>query len=173
MSSASVGRFYFWVAIVACVGISVGLGIRAYAATYSIGYDPQHERCLPWSWYLLDKRPPDEVRRGDLVGFIANGRLGQKFEMLTRGKGLVVKQVGGVPGDVIEVRNNVFYLNGRRMGHLNLLARMGKESGHFDRIETVRPGHYALIGTLPNSLDSRYYGQVPKADLIVRAYPIF
>lgn len=171
-SDFSRARVVFNVLLVAGMGISIGMGIRWAATHYSIGYDPQYERCLPWTWYLLEKKPPEVIRRGDLVGFISKGRLGPRFEQMTGGKGLVVKQVGGLPGDVIEVRNNEFFLNGKRMGHLSLLARMGKPSGHYDRVEVVRAGHYALIGTLPNSIDSRYYGQVPQSDLIMRAYPI-
>ena len=145
-----------------------GWATSAISRHYTLGLDLQKRSCLPWAAYLIHHEPPDTIRRGDILGFYPRGKMGPTFE----GK-LVVKLIGGVPGDELLVKEDVFYVNGRRIGPLDLLGRLGKTPGHFDRRVTVPDGSFLFIGTLPRSYDGRYWGFVPRRDIVASARPLW
>ena len=153
--------------------IAVAFPLAGWASTtisrhYTLGLDLQKRSCLPWTAYLIHHEPPATIHRGDILGFYPRGKMGPTFE----GK-LVVKMIGGVPGDELLVKDDVFYVNGRRHGRLDLLARLGKASGYFDRRVAVSDGNYLFIGTLPRSYDGRYWGFVPRQDIVASARPLW
>ena len=111
----------------------------------------------------------------------------------------LIKRLVALPGDVVELRNEMLIINGRqsrydaveqvmepigtaRVPALRLSEHAG---GHARRVqiipqaqtdkrnfgpETVPPGHYMMLGdNRDNSADSRYIGFVPRALLIGRA----
>ena len=145
-----------------------GWATHAVSRYYTIGLDIQKRSCLPWAAYLIHHAPPDTIRRGDILGFHPGGRMGPSFE----GK-LVVKLIGGVPGDELIVRNDVAYVNGQRIGPLDLLGRLGMPPGHFDRRVTVPNGSFLFIGSLPRSYDGRYWGFVPRQNIVASARPLW
>ena len=139
--------------------------------------------------------PYRELQRGEPVVFYkpaaeANG------EQLT-----LVKRVIGLPGDRIHLRNGIVYLNGvaqiephaakppyatynpYRDNFPSLPAAAGGPEvtaewsvdlpRHIEGEDlVVPPDHYLMMGdNRPNSLDSRYWGFVPRANLIGR--PLF
>lgn len=87
-----------------------------------------------------------------------------------------IKRIIGLPGDEIEVRRGVVYVNGEELpeaetihgGYLSV-----RDNGDFGPV-TVRPGHYFMMGdNRPNSDDSRAsLGQIPSEDVIGRAFVI-
>jgi conjugal transfer pilin signal peptidase TrbI len=107
------------------------------------------------------------AQRGDIVTFITRGEMGHGFD----GE-LVTKMVGGLPGDVILVKDDVLYINGKKIGELDLVEKLGKSRGAFDRSETVPSGFLFVIGTEPRSYDGRYWGFLPKRELVGKAYPL-
>lgn len=145
-----------------------GWAIGELSRHYTIGLDLQKRTCLPWTAYLLHHEPPALIRRGELAGFYPKGKMGPSFEGL-----LVIKQIAGIPGDVLLVQDDVFYVNGRRIGPLDLSTKLGKPSGYFDRRVLVPDGHYLFIGTLPRSYDGRYWGFVPRQDIVASASPLW
>lgn len=146
-----------------------GMGLAWLSEHYRIGIDMQKQHCLPWTVYLLSLGNPPSVKRGQVVAFTPRGGImGPRFD----GQ-LVAKMVGGVAGDVMEVKQDVVYINGARFGVLDLTAKLGKAPGGFDRTVIVPPGHVLLMGTEPRSLDGRYWGTFPMSQLVGSVTPIY
>ncbi len=84
-----------------------------------------------------------------------------------------VKRLGGVPGDLVTRRENVFYINGERRA-------VAKARAKSDRL--LRPGptgrlskaHYWVYTESPDSYDSRYaeIGWITKTNMIGPAYVV-
>ncbi len=71
-----------------------------------------------------------------------------------------VKRVIGKPGDIIEIKSGVVYRNGNRLEELYIKE---KPVGGGDSVFTVPPAHVFVMGdNRNNSMDSRYFGSVPK-----------
>jgi signal peptidase I len=112
-------------------------------------------------------------------------------------KELLLKRVIGLPGDVVELRDNVLYINGKPASYTNakvaplegdvaaqadyLSERIGHES-HLVRLSeaapslrssygpvVVPPDQYLMLGdNRDNSADSRYYGFFHRDELMGR-----
>ena len=136
------------------------------------------------TWHLAEWDNPE---RGDVVVFFSPH------------DGIrLVKRVIGVPGDVIELRNNQLFVNNKPAdygpldpdianqmgtGRSNLAFRAETLNGrkhpvvtNDDRLDrdqppvTVPPSRYFLMGdNRDNSNDSRYYGPVPREQIVGRA----
>jgi conjugal transfer pilin signal peptidase TrbI len=148
----------------------IHLLVSAISANYKIGLDLYAMKCLPWRVFLITLRQDGktEFRSGDFVAFYGDRRIGHGFEGV-----LMVKQVAGVAGDHLVIRDDIPWLNGRRLRSLDLVKRLGKQDGGFDRDETVPPGHLWVIGTEPRSYDGRYWGFLREQDVIGTARPLF
>jgi signal peptidase I len=80
----------------------------------------------------------------------------------------LVKRVVGLPGDTIWSKGNTIYLNGKAL----------KENWpHVEPLgtpivrETIPAGQYYMVGdNHPNSCDSRYWGTVPRSDIIGKVF---
>jgi signal peptidase I len=76
-----------------------------------------------------------------------------------------VKRVIGLPGDRVEIRRGVTWINGKPLSEP---YRYGPPSPHETYgPETVTPGNYFVMGdNRANSYDSRYWGFVPRENII-------
>lgn len=136
---------------------------------YRIGIDPQISRCLPDTRVVLIDRWDRNVKRGQLVAFAANG-LSPYFKNGTT----MVKVVEGVSGDRVAVNEAAVTVNGARVGEGLALARtLGRPAGDFVRDIVVSPGSIWVMGRTIDSYDSRYWGELPAAQIIGRAYRLF
>ncbi|MBG6083002.1 signal peptidase I [Rubrivivax gelatinosus] len=136
--------------------------------TYRIGLDLANERCLPWRVYLMHFERP-AVQHGAYVVYIDRaGVMGPKWV----GK-IVGKQIVGVPGDRVVIRNDFAWVNGRPVGALIHNAKLGKGPRAFDRDEVVPPGKLFVAGAEPASYDSRYWGFLDQRDLVGSIRPLF
>jgi signal peptidase I len=134
-----------------------------------------------------------EPRRGEVVVFThpdgtivdddSANALERVLESLASGLGLgasgekdFIKRVIGLPGDTIELRDGIVYLNGQELPEASTT-----EGGYLSRRDqvdfgpvTVREGHYFMMGdNRPNSDDSRgSLGQIPADEIVGRAFVI-
>ncbi len=137
------------------------------------------------SRYLL---PYTEPKRGDIIVFRYPIDIQQNY----------VKRVIGVPGDHIKVVNKVVYLNGKGLvepythhispelepyrdnfpsdpvGPVYDRARLMLQNNVVNGEVVVPPGFYFAMGdNRDNSLDSRYWGFVPRENIIGKPLVIF
>lgn len=137
------------------------------------------------SKYIL---PYTAIKRGDIIVFRWPVDLRQNY----------IKRVIGVPGDHIKLVNKELYLNGKKMDepyaiHLPTFSPyrdnfptldadpnqspQGREMMLHNVKEgemVVPPGHYFAMGdNRDNSLDSRYWGFVPRENIIGKPAIIF
>jgi len=131
---------------------------------------------LPFTHISLYKMSDPE--RGDII----------VFDSEASGVRLV-KRVIGIPGDVIELRDNILHVNGERLSYKDISS----EQSTVDRIEylfdvehrirvnshgsvmsdfkpvMVPDGHYVALGdNRDNSSDSRVIGFVPRGEIVGR-----
>ncbi|HZF08464.1 MAG TPA: signal peptidase I [Thermoanaerobaculia bacterium] len=122
---------------------------------------------------LLPVRP---VRRGDIVVFKFPKDPERDF----------IKRCVGLPGDSVEILDKRLFLNGRVVhdeGYTyhtdeRVLPRSALASDFSNRDNfgprVVPPGHYFCMGdNRDNSNDSRFWGEVPEANLKGRAFMIY
>jgi signal peptidase I len=138
-----------------------------------LAYDVQ----VPFLYYSLKKL--GDPKRGDIIVFdskVADLRL--------------VKRVIGLPGDAVEMIDNVLYINGQELQyhllethqnqlyeqedllgvvHIVRLNRSGSRLSSFEQAEVPEGFYLALGDNRDNSSDSRVIGFVPRDEIIGRA----
>ena len=85
------------------------------------------------------------------------------------------KRIAGVPGDRVEISGRGIRVNGLMLEQSAPLKRDGAgralEGAHFSGI--LNDGQYVLKGRGTSSFDSRYFGAVPREDLIAAIEPLY
>ena len=149
--------------------------------------DKLHYAGLPGSAHLL---PYGKIERGDIVVFYFPVDASQ----------FLVKRVIGMPGDHIRLRNKIVYVNGNPLQENYAIHKQWLPDGYRDNFpnqrgysrdidrrwryelsnyvnggELVVPAdHYFVMGdNRDNSLDSRYWGFVPRANIVGRPLVIY
>jgi len=154
------------------LALSLVLSMGAYLATrFRLGYDDQAHQCLPpHRWFLID-RHDRLVRRGSLIAFAAlDSQMGPYF----RDGQVIVKRAAGVPGDRVAVGLDSVQINGVEVGRgLALAPTLKRPPSDFLRADVVPPGHLWVMGATADSFDSRYWGFLPTARVIGRAYVVW
>lgn len=150
------------------------LGLILFAAMFDfrIGLPMQDINCLPYKAMLLHRVKPSAIRRDEFVIFSPqNNRMTERFNNRD-----ITKMVGAVAGDTIKVADGVLSINGHVFGKLDIAEKAAKalhvDVSTFDRIEVVPNGYLFVVGTLPRSFDSRYWGFLPISEVVGTAYPI-
>lgn len=118
--------------------------------------------CLPARLYLY-RLTSEEPVRGDQVVFQTDGRTFPQFQV----GAIFVKQVEGLPGDEVEITaagqvritgsHGSVFESALEDEVLQILRRQRSE---FAARYRIPPGHYFVVGTLPHTFDSRYWGLV-------------
>lgn len=148
------------------------------------------EQFAPRTRWVGPLMPYREIRRGDIAVFLAPEQPGL----------FLVKRIVGVPGDRIHVHNGDLYRNGQKLNEPYVLHNNGDFNPYRDNFPAVPPSEsYGVTSqdwqlTLPahvqgedvvvppnsyfgmgdnrdNSKDSRYWGFIPRENLIGR--PMF
>lgn len=82
-----------------------------------------------------------------------------------------VKRVVGGPGDHLSIRDGHVYRNGKREKDSYTIPCDGSGECDFPGTITIPPGDYYMMGdNRPDSLDSRFWGPVPKKWMIGEAF---
>lgn len=152
-------RRWWWLYSLAAAGF-------AWCAThYRIALNMSNS--LPQSMYLvvLGSQP---TAVGDFVAF--EWQRGQFY----RRDWTFVKQVAGVPGQTVSVRNRTVYIDGKPVGYAKTY------SSHGVALEPIAPGvipagYIYAAAAHPDSLDSRYKitGLIAPSRVVGKAYAIF
>jgi len=97
------------------------------------------------------------VKRGDIVVFWFPEDNTKSF----------IKRVIGLPGETVEVRSGVVYLNGEKLSEPYLAGEFDNDSYP---LQVVPPDHYFVLGDHRNSSnDSRDWGFVPEPNIFGEA----
>jgi len=113
--------------------------------------------------YLLVTHGDTNLKRGDIV--VTNvDESGQRVEL--------VKRVIGLPGDVVEIRQDVAYVNGQREPERGQVV-LPQFAASSPPVTVPQGSVYVMGDNRANSEDSRYLGPVPLSGLKGRAAAIF
>ena len=129
-----------------------------FSSYFGIYVDTSETRCLPEVVYVGYPRS-ETLNRGDVVSFIADRNV-----MFGAFKGhRVAKIVVGMAGDRIQSDEFGVVVNGRKVADRSTetLGRMNARGFvpiNMDR--TLQPGELFVMGVLPRSFDSRYWGVI-------------
>ena len=78
-----------------------------------------------------------------------------------------IKRVIGVPGDKLEIRRGAVWINGKILAEPYVTFPMNPNETYPNQSVTVPPGNYFVMGdNRGNSYDSRYWGFVPRENII-------
>ena len=148
------------------------------------------EQFAPATHWLGPLLPYRDLRRGDIVVFLSPEEQGL----------FVVKRIMGIPGDRIHLRDGVVYRNGQKLDEPYVEHKMGDYNPYRDNFPAVPPtemygvrnerwqrefqshvqgddivvppnSYFAMGDNRDVSYDSRYWGFIPRANVIGR--PMF
>ena len=144
--------------------VIIGLEAAMVLLGISIGINPTESQ--PYRLFLILKK--SLFSREDLVAFRFAGS-----EYYAEGS-LFVKEVRGISGDRLEIRNDhTVWLNGRFIDTVRATDSQGKAVKPFSFNGLIPEGYYFLYSSAPNSYDSRYYGLIGKERMVGKAIPLW
>lgn len=145
------------------VAFAVAFGIHQFVLQqFVVNGISMEQTLLNGDRLLVDKLPYEfgTPHRGDVIVFRAPVKYSAEGEYW-------VKRVIGLPGDTIQVKNSVLYIDGHAVpepfinGKMTVLANFGPVK--------VPPGHIFVMGDNRNeSFDSRYVGPIPISSVVGR-----
>lgn len=155
------------------LGLVVGFIFIAAAFNLRVGVPLQDITCLPYKYMLLHQvKPTAPIKRGEYITFQPQEN---RMTALFNGQ-FVTKMVGAVAGDTIRVTKGVLYINEKEFANLDIAekaaAALHTDVAKFERTAVVPDGYLFMVGTLPRSFDSRYWGFLPISEVVGTAYPI-
>lgn len=122
---------------------------------------------IPYGKYIFQL---ERVHRGDIVVFVFPEDQSKDF----------IKRVIGVPGDIIEVKAGMLYVNGERAAdphaHFEIPPGQRVDSSERDFFGPLKvpPDHYFMMGdNRDRSYDSRFWGPVTRDAMEGRAMFIY
>jgi len=109
------------------------------------------------------------VRRGDIIVFRFPGDRSKDY----------IKRAIGLPGDTVEVRDRVVYINGRRLREPyaihkgNVYGNSTEGADNFGPYLVPKGRIFAMGDNRENSFDSRFWGPLPMRDIKGKAFIIY
>lgn len=130
------------------------IGDHLLVNKFVYGIDPEGRSLFPYK----------EVKRGDVVVFKYPEDPETPF----------VKRVIGLPGENVEIRGRVVYINNRPLRE-NYTHYINPDSlSDYYGPKKVPAGHYFVLGdNRDNSRDSRAWGYVPRSHIMGKAFVIY
>lgn len=99
----------------------------------------------------------------DVIGYKTKGLKRFDIVVVDEGDELIIKRVIGLPGEKVTYKDNVLYINGKKMKD-NYGSKVTED---FD--EVVPKGKYFVMGdNRTNSMDSRVFGSFSKSKILGR-----
>jgi conjugal transfer pilin signal peptidase TrbI len=147
------------------------LALMLYFGTrFRIAIDDQVDKCLPPYTVFLVDRHDSALERDGLYAFPAGERMAPFFPMQMQ----VIKRVVGLPGETVSVTEQTTRVDGRTVGEgLDLAGTLGTPAATFVREVVVPADALWIMGATRDSFDSRYWGPLPRHEIIGRAYAVF
>lgn len=94
------------------------------------------------------------------------------FKMTEKPERLNTKRIIGLPGERLELKEGMVYVNEKKIDEPYSL---NKDYSDFGPVKVPTDGYFVLGDNRPASADSRYWGFIPKSNLIgpavIRIYP--
>lgn len=153
---------------VVVIGVLMLVGAHAFATRYQVGFSDEAIQSLAYSWFLIDTQERD-IQRGEYAVFHIDRDLppwkkGARF----------VKRVVGIAGDHVVVANTSTTVNGILVaGNLDLIEALQQPAAAFTRAEVLAPNTMFVVGEMPRSYDSRYWGVVHSHQIVGRGIPLW
>ncbi|HTT59750.1 MAG TPA: signal peptidase I [Acidimicrobiales bacterium] len=154
--------------IVLVVAVLASFLVRTYVVqTYFIPSKSMEPTLDVGNRIVVDKLAVEfgHINIGDIVVFKAPPEVQVKCGDVVPD---LVKRVIGLPGDVLTSKGNTIYVNGVALDEKwTHTEPLGPAIGHV----TVPAGQYFMMGdNHANSCDSRYWGTVPRSDIIGKVF---
>ncbi|NTV30199.1 MAG: signal peptidase I [Candidatus Omnitrophica bacterium] len=158
-------------AVVVCtVGLLVSILSRAFIVVpFRVPGDSMADTLKSGDRVFVNKRiyKAKEPGRGDVIAF-RSPREPRK---------IVIKRVVATGGDSLEIKDGKLYVNGQAFEQEPMksihYSNAGVLGGAGQKISVPANSYYVLGDNSKSSLDSRYYGPVPRANVIGKAYKIY
>lgn len=118
---------------------------------------------------FTDKRLPavSGLKRGDVIVFIYPEDPKKDF----------IKRLIGLPGEIVEIKNGTIYINDRPLSEPMFNQRYYYNRGEFglegQKINVPGDSYFVLGDNSASSKDSRYWGFVPKKNILGKAMIIY
>jgi conjugal transfer pilin signal peptidase TrbI len=151
------------------VAMVIGFFGWVFNTRFGLFLDVAETRCMPERLYLGYPMARN-IQRGDVVSFKADNRM--MFDLMTGYR--ITKIVAAMPGDHVRSSEAGVFINGQKVAErhpqsLDRLTQLNKVPIDLDRV--LMAGEIFVLGTLPRSFDSRYWGVIPEArvDKFVKA----
>jgi type IV secretory pathway protease TraF len=122
---------------------------------------------VPLGFYRLERLAPP-LQRGTLVVLSAPASIRPWWHSFAS----LLKPVAAVAGDEVCGVEGALFIHGEAYGPIYTEAD-GKPLPHLDGCQVVPEGAVFLASTQPKSLDGRYFGVTPIADLTARAVSLW
>jgi len=141
-----------------------------FIASYKMPAGSMEPTLLPGDRLLVDKAiyRKTEPKRGDMI----------VFKYPEDPKRPFIKRLVGLPGETIEIRNEKLVINGEILqgpeGWKSLSYYNEGKYGSRGQVVQIPPNRYYVLGdNSASSHDSRFWGFVPRENVIGKAYKIF
>ena len=128
---------------------------------------------MPLGWYRT--APADRLRVGMLVvahipGWAARLAAARGYLPITVP---VIKRIAAIRGDYVCERSGVLSINGRTVARALVADSAGRPLPEWRGCGELARGEYLLLGDIPDSYDSRYFGPVTRKAIVRRAIPLW
>lgn len=159
----------WWIKVITLTALLLLCG-WLFAMRFSIGVNPQAVGCIRGSLFVIDHldRTP---RRGRVFAYRA-----MQAEPIYANGTLMAKVLVAGPGDTVEVTPDFRVLVNektfaRGLPHLKFADELTVKQFVGKRV--LKADQYWMLGTLPMSFDSRYWGPIHADQIVGRAYVLF
>jgi conjugal transfer pilin signal peptidase TrbI len=148
--------------------LSYIVGLFSFALLFNLyfGFAVNLTNSLPYKLFVINKISTPSV--GHYISFKAPLESGLPADTI------ITKKVLAGPGDIVNIKNNDFYINNKWVARAKTLSLKGEPLvlGPEGKLEQ---GQYYVSGQHPDSLDSRYQkmGWINNEQIVAVAYPIF